>query len=254
MKAYSGTTLFSIVTTDGIVVGADSLAGGKDGHTETLTKLHAVGRGVIACEGLGALQMSKFGAVDYRADEWMKEVERCLSVEADAHTIARYIATAHPFLEMFKVEKQAYGLIQHNDWKGYLAEFLVASASEHQFSVLAIRASVRHEQWTVEFTTTLHFDGMPPINSFVRHGVGRIAEIDKAFSRNGDAYYDMLTGTDGSFERLIEGQVVSLYDLRDVVRCALRLETKANPQFVGPPFVIATLQPSKLIEIVTYTE
>ena len=252
MKAYCGTTLFSLITQHGIVVGADSLAAARDGHIEYMTKLRAVStNAVIACEGTGRLSKDKGGIASYNAEEWMREVELNLPAEADAQFIANYIEKKHPFLDMFKIEQQAFGLLHNQDRKGYLAEFLVASISGTLFSLITVKVSIDESQWSVVFKPTTHYHGEPPIRSFVRHRAGRAGEIDKALRQEGDAYHYMLSGTRGAFDRLIKGQVVSLDELRDTVRCALKLEAKANPQYVGPPFVIATLQPIKPIEVIT---
>ena len=81
-----------------------------------------------------------------------------------------------------------------------------------------------------------------------------MGEIEQAFSGNGDAYQNMLVGTNGGFQRLINHDEVGFDELSDIVRCAISLEAKANPKFVGPPFDVATLQPGKLVEVVSYQE
>jgi len=108
--------------------------------------------------------------------------------------------------------------------------------------------------WKIVFETTVHFDGPPPVDSFLHHEVGRVAEIKKAFSGDGDAYQDMLIRTNGGFARLLRREEVSLDELRNIARSAIALEAKTNPETVGPPFIIATLQPGNPVVVMSYRE
>jgi len=252
MKIYSGTTLFSIVTRAGIVVGADSKLAG-DRNIDSMTKIQRIGyHAVIACAGFSSLHETKTGQPRCRLDKWMREIAQNLPVETDAHVIARIIETAHPLVDIVEQDgdllwEQLWDFQQPQD---HFATFMVASVFLNRFSLLTVNLSVNYEERKIVFTPTTHFDGPAPIGAFKHHGVGRIAEIEKAFSRDGDAYQYMVSDTYGSFERLIEGQEVSLDELRDIVCCAISLEAEANPEHVGPPFVTATLQPGKLVEVV----
>jgi hypothetical protein len=66
MKTNCGTTLFSIITKDGITIGADSVARHYDGHVETFSKLRVVRGAVIACEGLSMIKPETIAVVVVR--------------------------------------------------------------------------------------------------------------------------------------------------------------------------------------------
>lgn len=252
MKTNCGTTIFSLVTENGIVIGTDSLAKHDDGHREIFRKLHVVCGSVIACEGLGISKPFKkretAELVPYRADEWMAEIESDprLELKADARAILNFIETSHPFIELIRVEEvlRDFYKIQIDSGKGYLAEFLVASAFPNE--LLVLRTKVRMEacgpEWKIVFDRPANRERQPVVNSFVRHGAGKIAQIDNAFSGKGNRYQDMVTRTNGSFMQLLNGHEVSLDELRNIVRCAIAMEAKANPEQVGHPL---SLQPCK---------
>lgn len=254
MKSYCGTTIFCLIAGDCIVIGADSMAGSKNCPIDSMTKLRPIHNCIIACEGLGALYKMETGVIYYRADEWMAKVEQNFQFATDARTIASLIEATHPFVDIFKVERQAYSLYEYQKGKGYLAEFLVVSIVAERFSVVTVRASVDGMNWKIVFKTTVHLDRPSPINSFLHHEVGRIGEIKKAFSGNGDTYEDMLVRTDGSFGRLLGGEKVGLDELRNIARSVIALEAKANPETVGPPFSIATLQHGKPVVVMSYSK
>jgi hypothetical protein len=88
----------------------------------------------------------------------------------------------------------------------------------------------------------------------LHYEIGRVAEIEKAFSGDGDHYQDMLIRTNGSFARLLGREKVSLNELRNIVRSSIALEAKANPETVGPPFVVATLQPGNPVVVMSYSD
>jgi len=248
----SGTTLFSIIKDDCLVIGADSFAGRKDGKNETMTKLAVVRNAVIACEGMGEFRSNK--KVFYRADKWMTQIEASLPVEINAAILADQIAKTHPFIKLFKSEKTARGLVEFERTKGYLADFLIASASIERLMLIRLRAEISPIQNAVEFNRMTYFDGSAPVSPFVRNGAGRMGEIDQAFTGNGNTYQQMLVCTNGSFKRLIEGNEVTPNELCEIVRCAISLEGKAEHKSVGPPFVVAALQPGKTISVTSYSE
>jgi hypothetical protein len=252
MNPHCGTTLFGVVTNDGIVIGADSMID-YDGHANIFRKLQIVRNAVIACEGLGVINERKPGKTVYRADQWMAKIESRLAIEMDAAAIAAYIRKRHPFLRLIRIEQHRQGFEYEQVRKGYLTDFLIASIFQGRVSLLRVRLSVNLKERRLIFTTTTHFNGLAPASSFVYYGAGRLSEINKAFGGQGDAYQDMLVGTNGNFGRLVKGEKVSLDELRDIVRCAISLEAKANPETVGPPFVIATLQPSKPVAVASYS-
>jgi hypothetical protein len=252
MNAHCGTTLFSGVTNDGIVIGADSMID-YDGHADIFPKLQVVRNAVIACEGLGVIRNPKTGKIVYRVDQWMAKIESGLPVEPDAATIASCIENSHPFIRLFEAESESFYYKQYEKG-GYLADFLIASICQARMSLFRVRLAIDTEERRLAFTITTHFDGLSPQSSFAAYGAGRTGEINKAFGGNCDAYQDMLVGTNGYFGRLIKGEKVTLDELRDIVRCAIFLEAKANPETVGPPFVIATLQPSKPVAVASYSQ
>jgi hypothetical protein len=268
MRANFGTTVFSITTKDGITIGADNMARHHDGRVECFRKLHLIHGSVIACEGLGILDMvdkpETTDLVSYRADLWMAGIEADprLELNANAERIVSFIETSHPFIELIRCEEvlHEFHKFQVDSGKGYLADFLVASASFGELLVVRTRARMTlvtqldAAEWKIVFDRSIRHDGRPQTNPFVRHGAGKTAQIDSAFSGNGDHYQDMLIRTNGSFMRLLNGSEVSLDELRDIVRCAMSLEAEANPKQVGPPFVVATLQPRKPVSVTTYGE
>ena len=253
MNMHCGTTLFSIVTNDGIVIGADSMID-YDGQTGKFRKLQVIRNAVIACEGIGVINKKETGKTVYRVDQWMAKIESNLPVELNAATIANHIQKRHPFIRLFRHKKEREHFYHQQFTKGYLTDFLIGSISQAQMSLLQVRLSVNVEERRLISTITTHLDGLAPPGSFVRYGAGRMAEINNAFGGNGDAYQNMLVGTNGNFKRLIEGEKVTLDELCNIVRCAISLEAKANPEMVGPPFVIATLQPSKPVAVASYNE
>ena len=264
MKTNFGTTIFGLITNSAITIDADSMARHNDGHHEIFRKLHMVRRSVIACEGLGILKPfnkpETAELVPYRADQWMAEIESDprLELKADARAILSFIETSHPFIELIRVEEvlRDFHKFQINSGKGYLAEFLVASAFPDELLVLRtkVRMEARGPEWKIVFDRPANRERQPAVNSFVRHGAGKIAQIDNAFSGKGNRYQDMLVHTNGSFMRLLNGHEVSLDELRDIVRCAIALEAKASPEQVGPPFIVATLQAGKPVSVTSYSE
>src|ERR1700730_3554007 len=106
MRANFGTTVFGIATKDGITIGADSMARHHDGHVECFRKLHLIDGSVIACEGLGILDLADkpetTDLVSYRADLWMAGIEADprLELNANAERIVSFIETSHPFIEL----------------------------------------------------------------------------------------------------------------------------------------------------------
>jgi hypothetical protein len=263
MTTNVGTTVFSIVTKDAITIGADSMASHHDGHVEAFSKLKVIRNTVIACEGLGVIYKPETtGEVLYRADQWMTEIESSLAAQKiNAGIVAHAIQESHPFINLVRIKEilRLFYNRQIDSGKGYLADFFVASASSDGMQLLRVRAKITISmiidgEWRIVFDKTTYFDGHSSVDPFVRYGTGKMAEIDKAFSRNGDAYQDMLIRTNGSFGRLLNGNEVGLDELRDVVRCAISLEAKANPKQVGPPFVVATLQAGKPVSVTSYSE
>jgi hypothetical protein len=268
MTANCGTTIFGITTNDGITIGADSMARHPDGQMEIFRKLHVVGDSVIACEGLGILNLPEktegSDSVLYRADQWMAEIEADPRIElnANAMTIVNFIETTHPFIELIRREEiiREFYKFQCDSKKGYLADFLVASAFHEE--MLVIRKRIRMTltshtngpEWNIVFDGTTYPDRDSPINPFIRYGAGKMGQIDKAFSGDGDCYHKMFVLTNGSFSKLRDGGKVSLDELRNTVRSAISLEAKANPKQVGPPFVVATLQPGKPVSVTSYSE
>ena len=268
MTVNCGTTIFGISTKNGITIGADSMARHPDGHTEIFRKLHVVRRCVIACEGLGILNVpdKPIGSdiALYRADQWMAQIEtdQRIKENADATTIASLIETTHPFIDLIRREEvvREFDKVQRDSQKGYLADFLVASAFPAENLAIRIRirmAPVAHSngpKWKVFFDRTTYPDRVSPVGPYIRYGAGKLVEIDKAFSGDGDRYQDMLALTNGGFARLLNGNELSLDELRNAVRSAISLEAKANPEQVGPPFVVATLQPSEPVSVTSYNE
>jgi hypothetical protein len=191
MKTNCGTTIFSIITKHGITIGADSFARHHDGHIEAFSKLRVIRGAVIACEGLGMIKPETTGDVPhYRADQWMAEIESSLPVELNAEIIARAIETTHPFLQLVRVEEmiRLFYDSQFHSGKGYLADFLIASATSDRMLLLRVRAKMvlisqlDDPQWRVVFDKTAHLDRHSPIDPFVRHHAGKHAEIDKAMA------------------------------------------------------------------------
>ena len=265
MKTNCGTTVFGVITRDGITLGADSMARHHDGQTESFRKLHVVRGAIIACEGLGILNVADRpelpDCVLYRADQWMAEIESDPRMEsnANAQTIVHLIETTHPFIKLIRRDEvvREFYKFQYDSKKGHLADFLIASASLDELLVIGTRLSMECVpqlnglvEWKVVFRKTMH----TPVTPFVRYGAGKLAEIDHAFRRNGDSYQDMLASTNGSFADLLDGKEVCLDELREIVRCAISLAAKNNPKQVGPPFVVATLQPGKPVSVTSYSE
>ena len=265
MKINCGTTLFAVITKDGITVGADSMARHHDGETESFCKLHVVRDAIIACEGLGILNVADMPELPdrilYRADQWMAEIQSDPRMEsnADARNIVSLIETSHPFIDLIRRDDvlREFYRFQCDSQKGYLAQFLVASASHDELLLIGTRLSMDSVpqpngpvEWRVVFRKTIH----TPVTPFVRYGAGKLAEIDNAFLRNGDCYKDMIASTNGGFADLLDGEEVNLDRLREIVRCAISLAAKHNPKQVGPPFVIATLQPGKPVSVISYSE
>lgn len=252
MRISFGTTILALIKEDCIVIGADSLASSKDGQNETMTKLMVIGNAVIACEGMGKFWDSD--GVHYRVDEWMAHIKTNVPPDIDAASLSEIVKRTHPFKEMFKSEKKARGLYGFQCTKGYLGDFVIGSASSDRVELIHIRVAVGTFEFSIAFTDISSLNYIPPVRPFVRYGAGRMGEIDKAFGGKGDGYQEMLVRTNGGFQRLIDGQEVALDELRGIVRCAISLESKAEHKSVGPPFIVATLQPSKSIFVTTYEE
>src|ERR1700680_821412 len=138
MNPHCGTTLFSVVTNDGIVIGADSMVD-YDGHTETFRKLQVFRNTVIACEGLGVINQTETGKTLYRVDQWMAKIESCLPAELDAAALASHVRKRHPFIQLYRIEQQRQGLDYYQSTKGYLTDFLIASISRARMSLLRVR-------------------------------------------------------------------------------------------------------------------
>lgn len=248
---HYGTTILALLTREGIVIGADSLSHGDYGHTISFAKLQSLGNHtVVACEGLGLLENIHTGDITYRADEWVK---KHLPAELGAFALADLIERIHPFRQLISTDT-SITLKDRQLERGHLAEFLIASASENWITLLRVRIEMKLKEWKLAFLPTIEFDGIPPTDRFKFHTSGRAAQINHAFSRDGDAYKNMVLWTEGAFQRFIEGAEVSLDERRTIVRCAILLEAKANPEAVGPPFVIATLEPGKFVSMTSYAQ
>jgi hypothetical protein len=265
MKMNCGTTIFGLIAKNGITFGADSMARHHDGQTEYFCKLHVVHEAIIASEGLGILNVSDVpGLPDrvlYRADQWMAGIEFDPRVKsnANARNIAKFIETSHPFIDLIRRDDvlREFYRFQCDSQKGYLADFLVASASLDELLVIGTRLSMElvsqlngPPEWRVVFRGTTHTLVAP----FARFGAGKLAEIDDAFRRNGNCYQDMTSRTNGRFTDLLDGKPVSLDELSKIVRSAISLAARNNPNQVGPPFVVATLQLGKSVSLTSYSE
>jgi len=243
---HSGTTLFAIAQGYCIVMGADSLAGHTDGRSERFLKLHKAGSAMVACEGMGSFYGTKNGNVLYSADTWMRDIASNVPPGADAGAIAATIQKCHPFQEIFAVEKQAYSLCEYQDRKGHLANFLVASAAPDRLAIFQVHVAIDHSLWRVIFNLITHLDQPPPIARVARVAIGRTERIEAAFVSKGNAYEELLSSSNGSIGALLNGDSVDSEALARVVLGALRLETKANPGAVGPPFLISKLKPGSV--------
>ena len=251
MKAYCGTTILALVTREGIVVGADGLSQGFDGQAISFTKLQAIGNEtIVACEGLGLLQNINTGEITYRVDDWVKKY---LSAEMDAFAITDFIKKNHPFRQLILTDT-GINLRERQVSRSHLAEFLIASVRGNRVTLLRQRIEMKVKEWKLAFLPTVEFDGIPPADRFKHYTSGRATQINNAFSRDGDAYHDMVVRTAGAFKRLIDGAEVSLDERRAIVRCAILLEAKANPEVVGAPFLIASLEPGKFVTMTSYTQ
>jgi hypothetical protein len=193
----------------------------------------------------------------------MVELEASLAAEPDARMIAHSIESGHPFLNLVldMDNVREFHKSQNDSGKTYLADFLIASVSQGEMLITKLRARMEifsgldiPHPYRIVFDKTTYLDGISPINTFIRYGSGKIAEIDDAFSGNGNSRDYMLTRTDVGFKRLIEGDEVRLNELGDIVRCGIALEAKAHPKQVGPPFIVATLQPRKPVSFTSHNE
>ena len=92
----------------------------------------------------------------------MAKIESRLPVELDAATIANHIEKRHPFIRLFRHEKEREHFYYRQCTKGDLANFLIASIYPARMLLLRVRLAIDTEERRLAFTITTHFDGLSP--------------------------------------------------------------------------------------------
>ena len=244
-----GTTVYAIVTKQGMVICADGKAITTHNFPtppEGFLKLMPIHkRLVVTCEGMGAFS-------GYCFHHWVQGVESDspsnLETRALAATILRKIP--EPFRDSFKKTRFATKqMLDYQERKGYIANFFIA----HNLVLHRIIVSVDKPRGTITANTVIECDGESMEAPFKGYGAGRFIEIENALTdRNSNAHKEVSTEIPMIFNRLFIGKKLSQDELCAVARKLITLQAKANPEHVGPPFRIATLYPRHPVTVTDY--
>jgi len=240
-----GTSIYAIITKQGIVIGADSKAAltnfgtPPDGFLK-LVSIHK--RVVVACEGMCAF-------TGYCFHEWVTAIESKLSPDLEADALARAIEReiSEPFRQAFrKIKGAAHQMLNYSARKGHLASFFIA----YGFTLRQIIVSVDEPKRAITANTEVKSDREPRELTPKGYGAGRFKEIEKAiYERNSDAHKNILALHPVGFKRLLNGQELSQEELGTIMRSLIQIQAKADPEHVGPPFRIATIYPGQTIRV-----